>query len=111
MAAAAALEAEGVSAEVLNLRTVRPLDVEAIVASARKTHRVVSVEEGWRQCGIGAEISALLMEYAFDELDAPVERVTAADVPMPYAKSLEDEAMADHQNVVNAAKRVLYRNK
>lgn len=105
--AAKKLEADGYSAEVLNLRTIRPLDVEAIVKSVKKTHRLVTVEEGWRQCGVGSEIAAILFEYAFDELDAPIERVTSADVPMPYAKELEDAAMADADNVYNAATRVL----
>jgi pyruvate dehydrogenase E1 component beta subunit len=109
MTAAKLLEAQGISAEVINLRTVRPIDVATLVKSVSKTHRIVSVEEGWRQCGVGAEISALMMEYAFDQLDAPVERVTAADVPMPYAKSLEDAAMANENHVVSAALRVLYK--
>eukprot|EP01108_Squamamoeba_japonica_P001454 TRINITY_DN161_c0_g1_i4.p1 TRINITY_DN161_c0_g1~~TRINITY_DN161_c0_g1_i4.p1 ORF type:complete len:367 (+),score=193.82 TRINITY_DN161_c0_g1_i4:106-1101(+) len=107
--AAETLAADGINAEVLNLRTLRPLDVDAVVESARRTNRVVAVEEGWRQCGIGAEISALLMEHAFDDLDAPVERVTVADVPMPYARTLEEAAMADEHNVVAAVKRVCYR--
>jgi pyruvate dehydrogenase E1 component beta subunit len=105
--AAKKLEAQGYQAEVINLRTVRPMDVDAIVKSVKKTHRVVAVEEGWRQSGVGAEIAAVVMEYAFDELDAPLERVTQADVPMPYAKELEDAAMADPDNVYNAAMRVL----
>jgi len=109
LAAATLLEAKGISAEVINLRSVRPLDVKTIVASVQKTHRCVSVEEGWRQSGVGAEIAALLMEHAFDSLDAPVERVCTADVPMPYAKSLEDTAMIDEHKVFNAAMRVCYR--
>jgi len=111
LAAAVLLEQKGISAEVINLRTVRPLDVKTIVASVQKTHRCVTVEEGWRQCGIGAEISALLMEHTFDSLDAPVERVCTADVPMPYATALENAAMVDEHKVFNAAMRVCYRNK
>ena len=106
--AAAQLAAEGINAEVVNLRTIRPLDVECIVNSVNKTHRCVTVEEGWPQSGVGAEIAALLMEYAFDSLDAPMERVTGADVPMPYATSIESLAMVQPHNVVNAVKRVCY---
>jgi len=91
MKAADQLQKEhGISAEVLNLRTVRPLDRNAIVKSVKKTTRLVTVEEGWPQCGMGSEICALMMESeAFDYLDAPVERVTGVDVPMPYAISIE----------------------
>jgi pyruvate dehydrogenase E1 component beta subunit len=109
--AAEALQEEGVNAEVINLRTIRPLDVATIVASVQKTSRCVTVEEGWPQHGVGAEIVALLNDYAFGALDAPVERITGADVPMPYSKDLEDKAMVQVANIVNAAKRVLYRNK
>jgi len=87
------------------------LDTAAIVNSARKTNRVVTVEEGWPHFGVGAEIIALLNEHAFGALDAPVERVTGADVPMPYSKELEDRAMVQLSNIVSAAKRTLYRNK
>jgi len=109
--AAEKLAAEGISAEVINLRTIRPLDKETIIKSVKKTNRVVTVEEGWVQSGVGAEISAVITEHAFDYLDAPVERIAGADVPMPYAKSLEDIAMVQVENVINAAKRVTYRNK
>jgi len=109
--AAEQLAGQGISVEVINLRTIRPLDREAIINSVKKTNRVVTVEEGWPQSGIGAEITALINEYAFDHLDAPVERVCGADVPMPYAKSLEDLAMVQVENVVNAIKRVTFRNK
>eukprot|EP01097_Dermamoeba_algensis_P000182 TRINITY_DN1065_c0_g1_i1.p2 TRINITY_DN1065_c0_g1~~TRINITY_DN1065_c0_g1_i1.p2 ORF type:complete len:261 (-),score=64.00 TRINITY_DN1065_c0_g1_i1:1075-1857(-) len=109
--AAQALEKEGISAEVINLRTIRPLDVETIVKSVKKTGRAVTAEEGWRRFGVGAEISAVLFEHAFDFLDAPVERVTGADVPMPYAKVLEDLCMVQTNNIVNAAKRVVFRKK
>jgi len=100
-----------ISIEVINLRTIRPLDLETVVKSVKKTSRVVTVEEGWPQFGVGAEIVALVNEYAFDYLDAPIERVTGADVPMPYAKNLEDAAMVQVQNIVNAVRRVTHRNK
>lgn len=108
--AAAALEREGIAAEVINLRSLRPLDVEAIVASVKKTNRLVSVEEGWPYAGIGAELAALMMEHAFDWLDAPVRRVHGADVPMPYAANLERLALPQPENVVEACKAVCYRS-
>ena len=128
--AAAELQKEGISAEILNLRSIRPLDVETLVASVKKTNRCVTVEEGWTSFGVGAEITALLNECkmhanffclflrnrrrmnnetnsneqmnvdAFDYLDAPVERVTGADVPMPYSKAIEDLAMVQVNNIV-----------
>ena len=91
--AAEELAKEGISAEVVNLRSLRPLDRDAIAASARKTNRVVVVEEGWPQAGVGAEISAMVNEDAFDYLDAPVERITGVDIPMPYAANLEKLAL------------------
>ncbi|KAK5577833.1 hypothetical protein RB653_002781 [Dictyostelium firmibasis] len=109
--AAEILAKEGISAEVINLRTIRPLDAETIVNSLKKTNKLVTVEEGWSQSGVGAEISALMMEHAFDYLDAPIERICGADVPMPYASNLESAAMIQTQNIVNAAKRVTQRNK
>ena len=108
--AAETLQKEGVSAEVINLRTIRPLDIDTIIKSVQKTNRVVSVEEGYPQFGVGSEISAVIMENAFDYLDAPIERICGADVPMPYAKNLEDNAMVQPHNIVNACKRVLYIN-
>lgn len=95
MAAAEVLAKEhGISAEVINLRTVRPLDRPTIIKSVKKTNRIVNVEEGWPQCGIGAEIAGLLMESeAFDYLDAPMERLTGADIPMPYSWALEGLAV------------------
>ncbi|KAM9964661.1 hypothetical protein ACTFIW_004435 [Dictyostelium discoideum] len=111
MEAAEILAKEGISAEVINLRTIRPIDAETIVNSLKKTNKLVTVEEGWAQSGIGAEISALMMEHAFDYLDAPIERICGADVPMPYASNLENAAMVQTQNIVNAAKRVTQRNK
>ncbi|MDA0998221.1 MAG: pyruvate dehydrogenase complex E1 component subunit beta, partial [Proteobacteria bacterium] len=106
--AAETLAAEGIDAEVIDLRTLRPLDVETIVASVKKTNRLVSVGEGWPTCGIGAEISALAVEHAFDYLDAPPVRVAGLDVPMPYAANLEAMALPKAHNVVEAAKSVCY---
>ncbi|MBX6365973.1 MAG: pyruvate dehydrogenase complex E1 component subunit beta [Gemmatimonadetes bacterium] len=107
--AAAALEKEGVSAEVLDLRSLRPLDVDAIVASVRKTNRAVYVEEGWGFAGIGVSVIDVIQEEAFDYLDAPLLRVSQADVPMPYSRNLEKLAKPSAERVVAAAKRVLYR--
>ena len=108
--AADKLAEEGIEAEVIDLRTIRPLDVETIVTSVQKTNRVVSVEEGWPRFGMGAEIAAIMMEEAFDWLDAPVHRVTGKDVPMPYAANLERLALPQVEDVVAAAKAVCYRN-
>ena len=107
--AAEALAGEGIEAEVIDLRTIRPMDTETILASVRKTHRCVTVEEGWPQSGIGAEIMARIMEGAFDDLDAPVMRITGKDVPMPYAANLEKLALPTVDDVVAAAKAVCYR--
>ncbi|ATQ66792.1 MULTISPECIES: pyruvate dehydrogenase complex E1 component subunit beta [Methylosinus] len=109
LAAAEALANEGIEAEVIDLRTLRPMDVPAIVASVKKTGRCVAVEEGWPQCGVGAEIAARVQEEAFDYLDAPVLRVTGKDVPMPYAANLEKLALPSVAEVIAAAKAVLYR--
>ena len=106
LSAADALAADGIDAEVIDLRTLRPIDVETLVASVRKTHRLISVEEGWPACGIGSEIAALMMEHAFDELDAPVLRVTGTDVPMPYAANLERLALPHTSDIVAAVKSV-----
>ncbi|MGO8919045.1 MAG: pyruvate dehydrogenase complex E1 component subunit beta, partial [Stellaceae bacterium] len=107
--AAEKLAAQGISAEVIDLRTLRPLDVDGIVASVKKTNRLVSLEEGWGFAGIGAEIAALVMEQAFDYLDAPVKRVAGKDVPLPYAANLERLALPQADEVVEAAKAVSYR--
>ena len=107
--AAEILAAEGVEAEVVNLRSLRPLDVGTIVESVKKTNRLVCAEEGWPLAGIGSEIAALMVEQAFDHLDAPVIRVTGADVPMPYAANLEALSLPQAENVVQAAKAVCYR--
>jgi pyruvate dehydrogenase E1 component beta subunit len=105
--AAKTLEDSGVSAEVIDLRSLRPYDLPTLVESVRKTNRAVYVEEGWGTYGIGAEIAAAVSEAAFDYLDAPVLRVFAADVPMPYSKPLERLAMPSAGNIVDAAKRSL----
>jgi pyruvate dehydrogenase E1 component beta subunit len=107
--AAEALAAEGIEAEVINLRTLRPLDTGAILDSVRKTNRIVIAEEGWPFAGIGAEISALVTEQAFDHLDAPPARVAGADVPMPYAANLERLALPQAADIARAARGVCYR--
>jgi pyruvate dehydrogenase E1 component beta subunit len=107
--AAEKLAGEGISAEIIDLRTIRPLDIETIVASVKKTNRIVSVEEGWAVAGIGAEIAALVMEHAFDWLDAPLQRVAGKDVPLPYAANLEHLAVPQAADIVAAAKGVTYR--
>jgi pyruvate dehydrogenase E1 component beta subunit len=109
LAAADLLAAADISAEVIDLRTLRPLDIDAIVASVKKTNRIVSVEEGWPYAGIGAEIAALIMERAFDWLDAPLARVAAKDVPLPYAANLERLALPQAEDVAAAARAVSYR--
>ena len=106
--AAQMLASDGIEAEVINLRTLRPLDVDTLVASVAKTNRIVSVEEGWPGFGVGAEIAALMMERAFDLLDAPVVRVAGADVPMPYAANLEALALPKAADIARAARDVCY---
>jgi pyruvate dehydrogenase E1 component beta subunit len=108
--AAEALAKDGIEAEVIDLRTIRPLDIDTIVNSVQKTNRIVSVEEGWAYSGIGSEIAAQMMEHAFDWLDAPVKRVAGADVPMPYAANLERLALPQADNIAEAAKAVLYKS-
>ena len=93
----------GVEAELIDPRTLRPLDLDTILESVRKTNRLVVVEEGWPHGGVGANIAALVQEQAFDHLDAPIQRVTGADVPMPYSKRLEQSAIPHAENVVSAA--------
>ena len=107
--AAEELAKEGIEAELIDLRTLRPLDTDTVVASDKKTGRAVTVEEGWQQNGVGAEIAARIMEHAFDYLDAPVLRVSGKDVPMPYAANLEKLALPSAAEVVEAAKAVCYR--
>ncbi|MBV7256538.1 pyruvate dehydrogenase complex E1 component subunit beta [Pacificimonas sp. WHA3] len=108
--AAAKLADEGIDAEVIDLRTLRPLDKAAVLASLRKTNRMVVVEEGWPTCSIASEIQAICMEDGFDHLDAPVLRVTNEDVPLPYAENLEKAALLKVEDVVKAAKRVCYKD-
>jgi len=107
--AAEKLAAEGIEAEVIDLRTLRPLDHETIVESVKKTNRLVSAEEGWGPMGVGAEVCARVVEHAFDYLDAPPLRVTQEDVPLPYAANLEALALPSVDKIVKAAKAVCYR--
>ena len=107
--AAEVLAADGLNAEVIDLRTIRPLDIETIIESVKKTNRVVSCEEGWPFAGIGSEIAMVVMENAFDWLDAPVGRVAGLDVPMPYAANLEKAALPQVEHIVDAAKAACYR--
>jgi len=106
--AAEELEKQGVSVEVVDPRTIRPLDIETIVNSVKKTNRVVVAEESHAFCGVGAEISAQITEHAFDYLDAPVKRISAADAPMPYAKNLEKLAIPDVERLIAAVREVAY---
>ncbi|MBR0894997.1 pyruvate dehydrogenase complex E1 component subunit beta [Bradyrhizobium tropiciagri] len=107
--AADELAKEGIEAEVIDLRTIRPMDTETVINSVKKTGRAVTVEEGWQQSGVGSEVAARIMEHAFDYLDAPVARVSGKDVPMPYAANLEKLALPSVAEVVAAAKAVSYR--
>jgi pyruvate dehydrogenase E1 component beta subunit len=107
--AAEELAKDGIEAEIIDLRTLKPMDTDTIVASVQKTGRAVTVEEGWAQSGVGAEISARIMEHAFDYLDAPVARVSGKEVPMPYAANLEKLALPSVAEVIEAAKAVCYR--
>ena len=104
--AAERLSHEGIEAEVVDLRSLRPMDTEAIVQSVQKTSRAVVVEEGWKPMGIGAEVSARIMENALEYLDAPVQRVASLDVPMPYARPLEQAVMPDEDRVIEAVHRL-----
>src|ERR671917_1033248 len=109
--AAAQLAGQGIEAEVIDLRTLRPLDKATVLESLSRTNRMVVVEEGWPTCSIASEIIALCMTEGFDDLDAPVLRVTNADVPLPYAANLEKLALIKAEDVVKAAKAVAYRNR
>jgi pyruvate dehydrogenase E1 component beta subunit len=109
LAAAEQLEKQGISAEVIDLRTIRPLDKTTILDSVKKTSRLVTVEEGFPFAGVSAEISAMVMEEAFDYLDAPVERVSGKDVPLPYAANLEKLALPQIEDIINACKKVCFR--
>jgi pyruvate dehydrogenase E1 component beta subunit len=106
--AAEALQGEGIDAEVIDLRTIRPMDIDTIVKSVKKTGRCVAVEEAWPQCSVSSHIAAELMEKAFDWLDAPVARVTGKDVPMPYAANLEKLALPSVKEVIEAVRAVSY---
>ncbi|MGA9083099.1 MAG: transketolase C-terminal domain-containing protein, partial [Pseudolabrys sp.] len=107
--AAEELANDGIDAEVIDLRTLKPMDTDTILSSVQKTGRAVTVEEGWQQSGVGAEIAARIAEHAFDYLDAPVARVSGKEVPMPYAANLEKLALPSVAEVVEAAKAVCYR--
>src|SRR5881275_1775780 len=106
--AAEQLEKEGISCEVIDPRTIRPLDIKTIIESVKKTNRVVIAEESHPFCGVAAEISAEIAEQAFDYLDAPVKRVSGVDVPMPYAKNLEQLALPDYEKLIQAVREVSY---
>jgi pyruvate dehydrogenase E1 component beta subunit len=106
--AAEKLAGEGIQAEVVDLRTLRPLDIGPVIDSVKKTNRVVVVEEGWRSFGVGAEVASRVAELAFDYLDAPVRRVAQAEVPLPYNQRLEQLALPQTADVINAVKDVLY---
>jgi pyruvate dehydrogenase E1 component beta subunit len=107
--AAEQLARDGIEAEVIDLRSLRPLDLETIIASVKKTNRIVTVEEAWPVCSVGSEICAQVAMQAFDHLDAPPAKVTGADVPMPYAANLEKLALPSAAQVVEAAKALCYR--
>jgi pyruvate dehydrogenase E1 component beta subunit len=109
MEAADALSKEGIEAELIDLRTLRPLDTATVIESVKKTNRVISVEQGWPVCSIGSEIAAVVIDEAFDYLDAPPVRIAGKDVPMPYAANLEKLALPSVEDIVSAAKRVCYR--
>ena len=106
--AAELLAKDGIEAEVIDLRSLRPLDIETVLASVRKTNRVVTIEESWPVCSVGSEICAEVAMRAFDHLDAPPLKVSGADVPMPYAANLEALALPSAAQVIAAAKAVLY---
>jgi len=107
--AAARLAEEGIEAEVIDLRSLRPLDMETVVTSVRKTNRALVLSEDWRSCGMGAEVASRIYEEAFDYLDAPVARLAAAEVPLPYAKNIEREAFPREDHVATAVRQLLYR--
>ena len=104
LAAAETLASEGINAEIIDLRTIRPLDEDCIIASVEQTNRLITVEEGWTMAGIGAEISAMVMQRAFDYLDAPVTRIGGSDVPLPYAANLESQALPQADDIAQAAR-------
>ena len=108
LGAAEALSREGIEAEVVDPRTLKPLDQDTLLASVEKTGRAVIIEEGWRYCGVGAELASVIYGRAFASLDAPVERVTGYDVPMPYNKNLEALALPTQERIRAAVRKVLY---
>jgi pyruvate dehydrogenase E1 component beta subunit len=108
MQAADALKKEGINIDVVDLRTIRPMDIEAITQSVRKTNRAVVLEEGWEICGVGAQVVDYIQRECFDDLDAPVIRIHQEDVPMPYAKNLEKLAKPDLAKTIRAVKKVMY---
>ncbi|MEL6113268.1 MAG: pyruvate dehydrogenase complex E1 component subunit beta, partial [Pseudomonadota bacterium] len=108
--AAETLAGDGISAEVVDLRTIRPMDVETVINSVKKTNRLVTVEEGWGPCGIGAEVGWQVTQHAFDYLDAPPTRVTQEDTPLPYAENLEALSLPNAEKIVAAVKKVTYAN-
>jgi pyruvate dehydrogenase E1 component beta subunit len=105
--AAEQLAAEGIEAEIVDLRTLRPLDMEPVIESVKKTNRVVVVEEGWKSFGVGAEVASQIYEQAFDYLDAPVQRVAQSEVPLPYNRNLEQLTLPKPEWVIKAVKEVL----
>jgi pyruvate dehydrogenase E1 component beta subunit len=107
LAAAEDLAKEGIEAEVLDLRSIRPIDIDLILDSVKKTNRVVIAEEGWKYYGTGQGLAALIYEHAFDYMDAPIQHVTGADVPMPYSKVLERAAIPNKNAIVNAVKAIV----
>ena len=107
--AAEQLAQDGIEAEVVDLRTLRPLDTETVIQSVKKTNRIVTVEQGWPICSIGSEIAAVVVDQAFDWLDAPPTRIAGKDVPMPYAARLEKLALPSVEDIVAAARAVCYR--
>ncbi len=107
--AAAAMAELGIDAEIIDLRTIRPMDMETVIASVKKTNRCITIEEGFPQSGVGAEIGMQIMQHAFDYLDAPVIRISGKDVPMPYAANLEKLALPNVEEIVAAARAVTYK--
>jgi pyruvate dehydrogenase E1 component beta subunit len=105
--AAEELAKEGIQAEVIDLRSIRPLDIDLVLDSVKKTNRVVIAEEGWKYYGTGHGLAALIYEFAFDYMDAPIQHVNSADVPMPYSKVLERAALPKNSDIVNAVKAIV----
>tara|TARA_B100000686_G_scaffold352127_1_gene453055 strand:- start:6707 stop:7687 length:981 start_codon:yes stop_codon:yes gene_type:complete len=104
--AAEIVSKDGINVEVIDLRTIRPLDIETIISSVKKTNRLISIEEGWPTSGIGAEIAALTIKHAFDYLDAPIERITGLDIPLPYAENLERAALPQVSNITDSIRNI-----